>query len=104
MFGSFSVVSRRMSLEAHRLSASKIKEKLLLQISLMFRPEKSVVLLANISSSLSERCLAYLLKMAALECLSGSEKLTAKSILLSIAGSKSSFLLVAHINSTFVLD
>lgn len=91
-------------MEAHRLSASRLRKLLLLQISLIFLPEKFSVLVANVSSYLSERCFAYLLKMAARECLSGSEKLTAKSILLSIAGSRSSLRLVAHMRRTLVLD
>jgi hypothetical protein len=103
-FGNFSVVYLRISFEAQRRSASTIKVDLLLHISLIFLPEKSSVLLASVYSSLLESCLAYLLKIAALECLSGSEKLTAKSILLSIAGSRSLLRFVAHIKSTFVPD
>ena len=70
----------------------------------MFLPEKSSVFVASSFNSLELRCLAYLLNIYTLDCLSGSEKVTDKSIRLSIAGSRSTFLFVAHINNTLVLD
>ena len=68
----------------------------------MFLPDNPSLRSANFSKSLCASCLAYLLNMALLDNLSGSSNLTLKSILLSIAGSKSCFLLVAHINKTSV--
>ncbi len=70
----------------------------------MFLPENPSVYSAKNALSSSVRCFAYLLKMAALDCLSGRENCMLKSILLSIAGSRSCFLFVAHTNRTSVVD
>lgn len=95
--GSFCSTSFRINFDAHFLSAC-------LQTSLMFLPENPSVSSAKKCRSSSLRCLAYLLKMAALECLSGKANLILKSILLSIAASRSCFLLVAQISNTSVVD
>ena len=81
-----------------------INIQVLLQISLILRPENSSVSVASRVNYLSERCLAYLLKISTRDCLSGKEKVTDRSIRLNIAGSRSIFLLVAQISSTLVLD
>lgn len=78
--------------------------QVLLQMSLMLRPENSSVSFANRVSSFSLRCFAYLLKISTRDCRSGREKVTERSILLSMAGSRSILRLVAQISSTFVLD
>lgn len=95
--GSFLSTSFLMSLDAHLLSAC-------LHTSLMFLPEKPYVYSAKNYNYFSYSCLAYLLKMAALACLSGSENLILKSILLSIAGSRSCFRFVAQISRMSVVD
>lgn len=70
----------------------------------MFLPENPYVCYANIFRFSSVKCFAYLLNIAALDWTSGRSKLMLKSILLSMAGSKSCFLLVAQISITFVVD
>ena len=66
----------------------------------MFLPDIPVLFLDNTSLSSSFKCFAYLLKMAALDFSSGSSNVTDRSILDSMAMSRSDFLFVAQINST----
>lgn len=73
-------------------------------MSLIFLPEKPSVCSANYALCYEVRCFAYLLNIAALDCLSGKENFTLRSILLSIAASKSCFLFVAQISNTSVVD
>lgn len=95
--GSFLSTYFLISLDAHLLSAC-------LHTSLMFLPENPSVYSAKKLKSSSFRCLAYLLKIAALECLSGKANLMLRSILDNIAASRSCFLFVAQISKTSVVD
>lgn len=95
--GSFCSTSFLINFEAHFLYAC-------LHTSLMFLPENPSVSSAKKDKSSSLRCFAYREKIAALECLSGKENLMLRSILLSIAASKSCFLLVAQMSKTSVVD
>lgn len=71
-----------------------------LQISEMFLPERSKETLESEMRSSSERCFAYLLKIAMRESSSGFSNLILISIRESIAGSRSYFLFVAQTSST----
>ena len=61
------------------------------------------IILTSFQFVISDNCFAYLLKIAALESLSGRSNLILRSILLNIAASISCFLLVAHIKRTSVV-
>lgn len=82
----------------------KISFYLRLQISLIFLPEKPYVSSASLFLYASLKCFAYLAKIAVRDCRSGNINWMLKSILLSMAGSISCFLLVAHISNTSVVD
>lgn len=72
-------------------------------MSLMFLPLIPSLNSLNLFRSPSLRCFAYRWNIAYLDNRSGNSNLTDKSIRDNIAGSRSCFLFVAQISSTFVL-